>query len=109
MELQIIDNEKATYIKNGTTHEINLGKIDYNSDATIKLKATSNKPLKSMVLFSSCSCTLAEVESTDEGIFMSAKYKNTNIKGMFSKTITLTFIENGTKKKEFLKLKGNVV
>lgn len=107
MEIRL-KSDNATYLKNVDKHEINFGSLSLNANAAAELEL-KGKNLSNFSAKATCSCTTSNVKVIDENtISITAKYKNTDQKGSFSKTLILNYTENGMPKRDEVKLKGVV-
>lgn len=104
-----IPKEKAVYSIKDNIHIVDYGKVPFNSDTTIPI-TIKEEGLSSLTTKATCGCTIANSEKVDENTYLlTAKYKDTNYKGMFTKTIIVTLNKNGETKTEKIKLTGQVV
>lgn len=89
--------------------EFDFGQIKKDSKAVVTLLFNSDK-LSRFEAEPTCGCTTTEPERVNDNTMkLVINYKNTHIIGAFSKTIKLSYYENGYKKTDKFKIKGEVI
>lgn len=103
--MEILTNNNLQVV-NG---ELDFGQVKKDSQIKTTLTFKGNS-LSNFEAVPGCRCTTTSPKVIDKNtIQLEVGYKDSHILGLFKKTITITYTENGVKQKTFLKIKGEII